>query len=470
MTTHASFRHPATRRRRRWVQTLKHLGVALLIAWPLWGSWDETHGAPASFPHSSSREELSGGAGTVFDTSHNAFGRPLPQMDRFLWNSFRQGKRLFTLPMTVDGNGRGLGPQFNADSCNGCHFKDGRDGRGDVEPPLLLRLSIATAEGSAPEPTYGGQLQTYAVAGSEPEGRLAIGYETVTGQYADGTPFDLRRPVVEAVDLSQGPFDPRTRQSVRMPPALVGLGLLESVPTASILSNADPDDEDGDGISGRAQWVPDGSTGGESLGRFGWKAGQPSLRQQTATALREDLGIEHPVLESASPWSVEGPPRHELSRYQVERLVLYTRLLAVPARRQWQDPQVLRGKALFSAVGCESCHHPRFETGDVADLPALSRQVIRPYSDLLLHDMGDGLADARPEHGASGREWRTAPLWGLGLAEAVSGEIRLLHDGRARSVEEAILWHGGEAESSRDLFRHLSRSERQDLLAFLASL
>lgn len=470
MMTHAAFRHPAPRRRRRWVQILKHPAVALLLVGFLWGSWNTALGAPAVSSDNTVREELSGGAGTVFDTSHNAFGRPLPQMDRFLWNTFRQGKRLFTLPMTVDAEGRGLGPRFNAESCSGCHFKDGRDGLGDDEPPLLVRLSVESPEGELAEPNYGVQLQTSAVKGFRPEGRLSVRYEAVSGHYNDGTPYSLRRPVYTIDDLSHGPLAEGTRQSVRMPPALVGLGLLEAVPDGVVLQRADADDLDGDGISGRPQWVPDAVTGEPVLGRFGWKAGQPSLRHQTAAALREDLGLDHPVLETPDKAVRRGDGPYELSRHEVERLVLYTRLLAVPARRDWQAPEVRRGKALFAAAQCESCHRARLATGDVSDLPALSHQVIRPYSDLLLHDMGDALADGRPEQGADGREWRTAPLWGLGLLNAVSGETRLLHDGRARSVEEAILWHGGEAQASRDRFVGMSVAERRDLLAFLGSL
>lgn len=417
------------------------------------------------------REELSGGEGTVFDTSHNAFGRPMRTMDRFLWNPFRQGKRLFTLPFTTDAEGRGLGPLFNAQSCSGCHFKDGRDGRGQHEPPLLVRLSVPSDDGDLPEPTYGFQLQTSAVAGTLPEGRLDVRHEEISGHYADGTPYTLRRPVYSIEALSRGPLAPATRTSLRMPPALAGVGLLEAIAAADILALADPEDLDGDGISGRPQWVPDPATGGQDLGRFGWKAGQPTLRRQTATALREDLGIDHDVLRTPDDTAPEGTSeRAELSRHQVERLTLYTRLLAVPARRNWQDRSVLRGKALFTAAGCHRCHQPRFETADVPDLPALSRQVIRPYTDLLLHDMGDGLADGRREHRADGREWRTAPLWGLGLLTTVSGEVRLLHDGRARSIEEAILWHGGEGQASRDLFVSLSAEERRDLMAFLESL
>lgn len=445
------------------------LFIALIAPWVHLGATEESpsEADPRVAATTADREELSAGIGTVFDTSHNAFGRPVRNMDKLRWNPFRQGKRLFTQPFTTEGGGKGLGPLFNAESCSSCHFKDGRSARQQTEPPLLVRLSVETADGgSMEEPTYGGQLQTAAVPGSRPEGHLKVRYEELTGYYADGTTYSLRRPRYHLEDLALGPLAAHARTSVRMPPALVGLGLLEAIPEAAVSAQADPDDADGDGISGRVNRVPDHATGQRSLGRFGWKAGQPSLRQQNATALREDMGLTHPVLEGAS----QSDATYELSRHQVERLTLYTRLLSVPARRQWQDSEVRLGKALFTAVGCQRCHRPRFETGEVADLPELSRQVIRPYSDLLLHDMGEALADGRAEHGATGREWRTAPLWGLGLLEVVSGQTRLLHDGRARSVEEAILWHGGEGQASRDLFVALSKDERQALLSFLDSL
>ncbi len=457
--------------RHRFEATFHGLLLLLLIApWVPLGAAEGKPGAVRPSPRDLSTadpEELSAGSGTVFDTHHNAFGRPVRNMDKLRWNPFRQGKRLFTQPVAMEGGGKGIGPLFNAESCSSCHFKDGRSARQQPEPPLLVRLSAETADGrSLEEPTYGGQLQTAAVPGNRPEGHLTVRYEELTGHYADGTIYSLRRPSYRLDDLADGPLAANARTSVRMPSALVGLGLLEAIPEMAVLAHADPDDVDGDGISGRVNRVPDRSNGQLSLGRFGWKAGQPSLRQQNATALREDLGLSHPVLEAPS----QAGGAYELSRHQVERLTLYTRLLSVPARRRWQDQKVRRGKALFTAVGCQHCHQPRFETGEVADLPELSRQVIRPYTDLLLHDMGQALADGRAEHRATGSEWRTAPLWGLGLLNTVSGQVRLLHDGRARSAEEAILWHGGEGQVSRDLFVALTEDERQALLTFLDSL
>lgn len=230
-------------------------------------------------------------------------------------------------------------------------------------------------------------------------------------------------------------------------------------------------------MSGRPNRVRDLRTGETVLGRFGWKARQPSLEQQIAKAFGEDLGLTSPLFpepvctaRQERCAAAQAASRPELPQHLVDRTALYVRLLAVPARRDWSDPEVLRGKAVFQGIGCASCHNPRFETGAVPGVPELSGQTIRPYTDLLLHDLGEELADGRPEGEADGREWRTAPLWGLGLTEAIGGQVRLLHDGRARSAEEAILWHGGEAAAARARFMRLGAADRQALLRFLKSL
>ncbi|HEX5716011.1 MAG TPA: di-heme oxidoredictase family protein [Thermoanaerobaculia bacterium] len=361
---------------------------------------------------------LSGGDTTVFDTTRNAFGRSLANLQPERWPLVRSGKALFLRTWDEPL----LGPLFNATSCAGCHFKDGRGrppGQGSG-PPILLRLSMP---GGRPEPRYGGQLQDRAVAGLAPEGKVDIVETEERGRYPDGTPYRLRRPRYRLSELRSGPLHPQTRLSARMPPALLGLGLLEAVP-------------------GRQ-------------GRFGWKASAPSLEHQVAQALREDLGVE-----------IDGDG--------LRRLTGYTRLLAVPARRGWDLPDVRRGEVLFGRIGCASCHLPELRTAADAAVPELAGQTIHPYTDLLLHDLGADLADLRldgaPDRSLEGRSWRTAPLWGLGLLKTVDGEVRLLHDGRARSAEEAVLWHGGEARAARRAFKALPVRDRQALLAFLDSL
>lgn len=444
-------------------------------------SWSA--GAPES-PHAppgEASEVLSGGSTTVFDTSHNSFGRALANMERSRWEPMREGKALFMKDWTALPEGI-AGPLSNAVACNSCHFKDGR-GRPlpelGSEAPLLLRLSVPApdAPGGVQEPVYGGQFNDRGVPGVPAEGTVQVTYTELEGRYADGTAYTLRKPRYRTMELAYGPLAPRVMLSPRIPSPVFGLGLLEAIPEDAILALADPQDLDGDGISGRPNRVLSARTGQVALGRFGWKANQPSLEQQIAKAFSEDLGLTSPLYpernctaKQASCLAAPAAQGTELSEHQLERTRLYLRLLAVPASRNPADPTVLRGKALFQRTGCASCHQPSFQTGDVTDIPELSGQKIHPYTDLLLHDMGPELADGRPDFEASGSEWRTAPLWGLGLLEAVNRQVRMLHDGRARSYEEAILWHGGEAAAARERFKNLERSEREALIAFLRSL
>jgi CxxC motif-containing protein (DUF1111 family) len=278
--------------------------------------------------------------------------------------------------------------------------------------------------------------------------------------------------VVHLSNLAYGPLDAGTRLSLRVPPAVFGLGLLEAVPEQEVVAFADPEDADNDGVSGKAQQVRDPASGRTVVGRFGWKASQPSLAAQSAAALAHDLGVTSPLFSThvVDETTNAAVFRREIGESELNALVQYLRALAVPARRHWTKPVVRSGEALFHTIGCSDCHRPRLTTGQVPRWPELTRQTIHAYTDLLLHDMGAPLADEVAESRASGSEWRTPPLWGLGLLHIVSGPAGLLHDGRARSPEEAILWHGGEAEDSRTRFVALPRKERDALLEFLASL
>lgn len=426
-------------------------------------------------------EELSGGATTVFDRGHNAFGRALANLAPGRWAPMREGKALFVKDWAAREQGA-AGPLANAVSCTSCHFKDGRGHPPQelgAEAPLLVRLSVPApdASGDAPDPVYGWQLNDRAVSGVPAEGKVEVAWSEVEGRYPDGTVYALRRPSHRVTGLAYGPLHSQIRTSPRVPAPVFGLGLIEAVPEEAILALADPDDANGDGISGRPNRVWSARAGRSVLGRFGWKASQPTVEQQIARAYSEDLGLTSPLypegtctLRQEECRAIPASGKPELSEHQLKRTALYIRLLAVPARRDWTDPAVLRGKALFAQTGCAACHRPAFTTGEVPDLPELAGQTLRPYTDLLLHDMGDGLADGRPDGEATGREWRTPPLWGLGLLEAVNRQVRLLHDGRARSLEEAILWHGGEAASSRDRFKELAPVEREALIRFLRSL
>ena len=334
-----------------------------------------------------------------------------------------------------------------------------------------------------PEPTYGGQLQNFALPGLAIEGHMHLTYEELPVVLGDGTELSLRRPTYSATQLGFGAMHPKVMLSPRLAPPMIGLGLLEAVPEAQILERADPEDADGDGISGRPNRVWSLAESSVMLGRFGWKAGNPTIKQQTAEAFAGDIGIASSLVprpfgdctqrQSACVSAPTGGPKTnpdvEIADDLLALVTFYAQNLAVPPRRTPDDPRVVAGRSLFHQIGCASCHRPSLATG-LSSQSHLSNQIIWPYTDLLLHDMGQGLADDRPEGVANGREWRTAPLWGVGLTEVVSGHEFLLHDGRARGIVEAILWHGGEAQASRDAFATLSRAERDALVAFLKSL
>lgn len=405
-------------------------------------------------------EELQGGATTVAASGKTSFGRSPANMYRARWPYFHKGKGVFDrdwlapkfAPVRV-------GPLFSAASCTTCHDRDGRG-----QPPTSLVFQLSGPEGQGAHPLYGVQLDPRGVEGTQAEGQAVVAYDEVPGEFADGAPFSLLRPRYTFKELSRGPLGEGARFSPRVSPAVFGLGLLEAIPEETLLALADPEDMNGDGISGRPNYVEDDVERRPRLGRFGWKANQPSVQQQVAHALFADMGLTTSQLR-------DGTAEPELGLEELDALVFYTRLLAVPKRRDWGATQVLRGKAVFRAIGCGGCHvSGPLETGDVPDLPELSRQKLYPYTDLLLHDMGEGLADGRPDGLASGSEWRTPPLWGIGLVAVVNGHTRFLHDGRARNLEEAVLWHGGEAAPARERYVRLPVEDREAMLAFLRSL
>ncbi|MEZ3135603.1 di-heme oxidoredictase family protein [Stutzerimonas kunmingensis] len=439
-------------------------------------------------------EALSGGSTTVMKFDQNAYSMPSANLAPMRRLDFSVGNSFFRNPWVIAPASTtardGLGPLLNTNACQNCHIKDGRG-----HPPapdatsavsMLVRLSIPAGpehaevvreRGIAPEPSYGGQLQDMAIPGVAPEGKVRLRYSTEQVRFADGTEVELRRPEIELNDLAYGDMHPDTRMSLRIAPPMIGLGLLEAIPEEALLANADPDDRNGDGISGRPNRVFDQTSRQTVIGRFGWKAGQPSLNQQNADAFFNDMGLSTSLLSGSSCTDRQtecrampdgGEP--EVSDDILAQVLFYTRNLGVPARRNVDDPQVLAGKTLFHLAGCQSCHVPQFTTAADAAEPELANQLIRPYTDLLLHDMGEGLADNRPEFEASGREWRTPPLWGIGLTQAVSGHTQFLHDGRARNLLEAILWHGGEAEKARQIVLGYDQNERTALLSFLESL
>lgn len=430
---------------------------------------------------------LLGGQTTIYNDTPNAFAQPAPGLERdqelffFVGNSFFNQNWVQAPASTTARDG--LGPFFNTRSCAGCHFKDGRGRPPEVDElgtGFLVRLSVPGKDlhgAPLPEPTYGGQLQDQAIDDLEAEGKIQIVYTEIEGEFADGTPYRLRQPTISFTDLAYGEMHPEVMMSPRVANQMIGLGLLEAVPEETVLALADPIDEDGDGISGRPNYVWDAYNNQIALGRFGWKANQPHLLQQVAGAFLGDLGIttdlfatQNCVTTAVNCADIIHGGEPEISADDLHKVVLYSSSLAVPAQRNIDDPQVQRGEQLFMEAGCGDCHTAELVTGIHPTIPALSQQTIRPYTDLLLHDMGEGLADGRPDFEATGDEWRTPPLWGIGLFETVNGHTTYLHDGRARNLMEAILWHGGEAETAKNNILNLSASEREALIAFLESL
>jgi CxxC motif-containing protein (DUF1111 family) len=428
-----------------------------------------------------------GGETTAFNATRNAFSLSARNLTNAERRRFEVGDSFFTLnwvtaPSSVEGRD-GLGALFNAQSCSSCHVLDGRarppSDDADSERGLLLRLSVAGTDahgGPKPDAVYGGQLQDRAILGVVPEGAISIGWVEVEGEYDDGTGYTLRAPVYAIADAAYGELPEGLLISPRIAPAVIGMGLLEAIPEERLLELADPEDADGDGISGRVNLVWDVRAGEVAIGRFGWKAGQPSVEQQAAGAFLGDIGITSSLFPEEECTSAQvacleattgGTP--EIGDERLADVTLYASTLAVPAMRNLEDDAVRRGAELMVQSGCTACHVARHETGE-HPIVALSGQEILPFTDLLLHDMGEGLADGRPEFEASGSEWRTPPLWGIGLVETVNGHTNFLHDGRARSLEEAILWHGGEGAAARDAFKALTAEEREALIRFLESL
>lgn len=466
---------------------------------------DAATALPTDFSKAWPFEQNGGGAQTVRsrDTA-DAFSLPAANLTFEQELEFRIGngmfRRVWVSPPASTLASDGLGPLYNARSCQRCHLKDGRghppEGPGDSAVSMFLRISIPAPEASeiaayidgihptAPDPTYGTQLQDFSLPGHKPEYRLDVSYEEIEVPLVGGEVAHLRAPTYRAADLGYGPLHANAMLSPRVAPQMIGMGLLEAIPSEDILALADPEDVDGDGISGRPQIVWSDVYDQPMLGRFGHKAGNPTLLEQTASAFAGDIGISNPIHPAGSGDCTDAQTdcraaMHggdaEQSGFEIDQVGLdivtfYSQTLAVPARRNVSDPEVLRGREVFYTTGCASCHRPNYVTHRLeGDNPA-SFQLIWPYTDLLLHDMGPGLADNRPEGRANGQEWRTAPLWGIGMTKLVSGHTYFLHDGRARSLLEAVLWHGGEAQRARDTVVDMPPEDRAALIKYLESL
>lgn len=448
-------------------------------------------------------EDKPGGAATTrYTNSADAFSQSSANITFKNELSFRVGNGIFRklwvgAPSSTKGSD-GLGPLYNARACQNCHIKDGRghmpSGPDASRVSAFLRLSVPGGPPNPlipdhtptnPDPVYGGQLQDLALAGFLSEARMGVSWTENPVELADGTTVSLRVPGYRIENPAYGPPHAGLMISPRVAPQMIGLGLLEAVPVADILALADPADTNEDGISGRPQITWSYQFDRPMLGRFGHKAGNATIFEQSAAAFSGDMGLSTPLFPDPSGDCTEAETDcrratpgeepdirdgREVDMLSMEMVDFYARNLAVPERRNLTDPQVLRGKEIAYSIGCTSCHNPKFVTSRLRNQPEQSFQLIWPYTDLLLHDMGDGLADHRPESRANGREWRTAPLWGISLNKQVTGVESYLHDGRARTLLEAVLWHGGEAQAARDKVVSLSTEDREALVAWLGSL
>jgi CxxC motif-containing protein (DUF1111 family) len=423
---------------------------------------------------------------TTSIVSAEAYRQVLRAVDEDVAKRFEEGLLAFDRRWTVPfehGLFWGRGPVSNGEGCSDCHFKNGRgkppSNSDDPMRSMLVRLSVPGDDGHGgpkPDPNYGGQLNFQGVPRRVPgEGEAYVVWAEKPVAFPDGETIVLRTPRYEFKQLAFGPLNAEVMTSVRLAPALIGLGLLEAIPEEDVLALAKQNKPHG--IRGKPNYVWDITAQRIVLGRFGLKANQPNLAQQTLTAFHQDLGVTSymypeenciPIQSACKESPSGGQP--ELGSSHLSALLLFLRAAAPPAPRDIEDADVREGERLFREAACSICHVPELKTGAYDALPTASNKVIHPYTDLLVHDMGDALADGRPDYAASGSEWRTAPLWGLGLRQLVSEQTGLLHDGRARDIGEAILWHGGEAEWSRIQYIQMPRAQRAALVKFVSSL
>lgn len=435
--------------------------------------------------YQSQKEELSGGTTTTFDRSLTAFNRlasNIKNMEKI--HKFNRGNQIFKASWKGERDKKfaGLGPLFNSHSCMGCHFMGGR-GRNKFANEkefrsMIFKLSFPPRDSySSPWYSYGEQIQDKSISPNKIPIEVSpdVVFQEHKGKFPDGEEYTLRRSKYEFKNWNYG--KPKEFAfSPRVAPVIYGMGLLSLIPEEKLREIADPEDKDGDGISGRINDVDHYITYKKAMGRFGWKASHPDIVHILLIALHQDMGITSYFFrrQNCEPKQIRCRNAQkgslEITKEMFDDLHYYTMAVAVPARRNVQDSEVLKGRRIFEDIGCAKCHIRKFITGNDPNYPELSNQVIYPYTDLLLHDMGEGLADGFEEFSASGREWRTAPLWGIGMYPLLSQHNELLHDGRARGIQEAILWHGGESEKSKQSFMNLTKSERTQLIEYIKSL
>ena len=441
---------------------------------------------------------MSGGKTTNFVKNKNSYSLPARNLDKNLRINFLVGNSLFRRiwedAATSENIAKdGLGPFFSSTSCDGCHISDGR---GHL-PTLEIDEDLVSAviqigqpakienvyEKNRDDSIYGGQLSEFSTESVLEEAEISIKYEFLNVAYDDGSIIQLKKPRVIIDKLNYGNLESNTSSSIRIAQMMIGLGLIENIAEENILKLEDVDDSDGDGISGKANYSWDLQENKFKLGRFGWKASQPTVLQQTADAFYHDMGLSNKFYPNASNCtesqvecnkSISGNSEiydnFEVSNDQLDLVTFYSSQLGVPAARNQKKPDVIAGRKLFYDIGCNSCHVEKHITRGDGPFENLNNQVISPYSDFLLHDMGEGLSDDVPEFQANGNEWRTPPLWGIGLTKIVSGRESYLHDGRAETLEEAILWHGGESILTINKFKKLDINERNQILKFISSL
>lgn len=424
---------------------------------------------------------MAGGETTIFLTSSNAFSTPAANLigddlEMHLDGDFQFEAAFVTAPAKVNG---GIGPIFNNTSCVSCHSKDGRAKFPEDVNSLsgfFLRSSLPGMDengGPVPVPNFGLQIQNQAIFGYEPEAKFQINYSSIIETLADGTQVTLKKPEYSLVD-NYVSIPSSILLSPRLAPPVFGLGLLEAIPESEILIHEDINDLDADGISGKANYVYNFVSDVMEIGRFGWKANTATVLEQCAGAYSGDMGITTYLIRketgdgqtNGNDGLVDDP---EITSDILDQVAFYCKTIAVPGARNLEDVSVRRGSQIFEEIKCASCHTPKMTSG-TSSISAISNQTFFPYTDLLLHDMGNDLADGRPDFLANGNEWKTRPLWGIGLTQVVNGHTHFLHDGRAKSIIEAILWHGGEALNSKNLFKELSAQDRTDLLDFINSI
>jgi CxxC motif-containing protein (DUF1111 family) len=436
------------------------LAAVIIIAWSnLW----------VQFFFDLEKLPRSGGETTVSNRSSKGFQIPAPGLSKAEIDLHAAGDVSFdaifvTAPAELN---EGLGPKFNNASCTACHVGNGR-GMPEIGQ-ALVRISLPTGgtrkidphQGVVPVPQIGAQIRDRSVQGEVADADVKIDWQEHSGKYPDGASYNLRKPRL-TITSTGVPIPADMQTSLRVPPPVFGLGLLEAVPEAEMLKMADPQDHDRNGISGRINRVWDPMAKKTAVGKFGLKANTPNLTVQTAAAYFNDMGITNPLFPGINN-------SLEVSQDTLEASTFYAQSLGVPVRAQLDNDQVRQGERLFAQANCAACHRATLQTG-ASKIQALANQTIHPYTDLLLHDMGQGLADGRSDFLATGQEWRTSPLWGLGLTQTVLPYTGYLHDGRARSIEEAILWHEGEGKTAQQQFMAMGKSDRQALLKFLNSL